>query len=57
MSSETTLLQSTEGTDRNSGVSVFLQVTPGPTAIGQWRNRGGSNGADFHTLTVAVRPL
>jgi hypothetical protein len=53
---DTTLLQSTEGTDRNSGVSVFLQVTPGPTNIGQWRNSGGLSTADFHTLTVAVRP-
>jgi hypothetical protein len=52
-----TLLQSTEGTDRNSGVAVFQKTTPGPTNTGQWRNRGGSSGADFHTLTVAVRPL
>jgi hypothetical protein len=53
---ETTLLQSTEGTDRNSGVSVFFKVTPGPTNTTQWRNTGGSPGTDFHTLTVAVRP-
>ena len=52
-----TLLQSTEGTNSNSGVSVFLKTTPGTTATGQWRNSGGSSGADFHTLTVAVRPL
>jgi hypothetical protein len=53
----TTLLESHEGTGSNSGVSVFLKITPGPTAIGQWRNSGGSSGADFHTLAVAVRPL
>jgi hypothetical protein len=52
-----TLLQSHEGTDSNSGVSVFLQATPGSTPTGQWRNSGGSSGADFHTLTVAARPL
>jgi hypothetical protein len=51
-----TLLQSTEGANRNSGVAVFLKTTPGPTATGQWRNSGGSSGSDFHTLTVAVRP-
>lgn len=52
-----TLLQSTQGTDRNSGVSVFLQTASGPTFTGQWLNSGGASGADFHTLTVAVRPL
>jgi hypothetical protein len=51
------LLQSTKAADRNSGVSVLLQVTPGPTGIGHWGNSGGSSGAAVHTLTVAVRPL
>ena len=55
----TTLLQSTEATDSNSGVAVFLRTTP--VLIGSnfvaWQNSGGSSTADFHTLTVAVRPL
>ena len=52
-----TLLQKTEATNRNSGVAVFQKITPGLTNTGQWRNNFGSNGADFHTRTVAVRPL
>ena len=52
----TTLLQSTEGANSNSGVTSFLKATPGSTGTGQWLNSGGSSGADFHTLTVAVRP-
>jgi hypothetical protein len=53
----TTLLQSSQGTDRNSGVSIFRQATPGATGARQWLNSGGASGADFHMLTVAVRPL
>jgi hypothetical protein len=53
---DTTLLQSTEGTDRNSGVAILFKVTPGLTTPTQWRNSGGSSGAEFHTLTIAVRP-
>jgi hypothetical protein len=52
-----TLLQATKATDSNSGVAAFLQTIPGATPPAQWRNNGASNGADFHTLTVAVRPL
>jgi len=52
-----TLLQATEATDSNSGVAVLLQTTPGATLPGNWLNRGGASSADFHTLTVAVRPL
>jgi hypothetical protein len=52
-----TLLQSTQGTNRNSGVSIFLQAAPGATNTLQWLNNGGSSGAESHTLTVAVRPL
>jgi hypothetical protein len=52
-----TLLQATKATDSNSGVAVFLQNTPGATPTGEWLNSGGSSSADFHTLTVAVRPL
>jgi hypothetical protein len=52
-----TLLQATKATDSNSGVAVLLQTTPGATLPGQWRNSDGSTSADFHTLTVAVRPL
>jgi hypothetical protein len=51
------LLQSTRGTNRNGGVSVFFQATPGPTGIAHWGSSGGSSTADFHTLTVAIRPL
>lgn len=54
---QATLLQSTQATNRNSGVSVFLQTTPGATPQTQWLNNGGSNGADFHAHTVAIRPL
>jgi hypothetical protein len=52
-----TLLQSTQGTNRNSGLSIFLQATPGATNTLQWLNNGGSSGAESHTLSVAVRPL
>jgi hypothetical protein len=52
-----TLLQATLATDSNSGVEVFVQTTPGATSIVDWLNSGGSSSADFHTLTVAVRPL
>jgi hypothetical protein len=52
-----TLLQATEATDSNSGVEVFRQTTPGATPTVDWLNFGGSSSADFHTLTVAVRPL
>jgi hypothetical protein len=52
-----TLLQATLATDSNSGVEVFVQTTPGATSTVDWLNTGGSSSADFHTLTVAVRPL
>jgi hypothetical protein len=52
-----TLLQATEATDSNSGVAVFLQTTPGATPTGQWRNIDAASSADFHTRTLAVRPL
>ena len=52
-----TLLQLTRGTNRNSGVAVFRQDTPGATGQKQWMNNGGSSGAEWHTATVAVRPL
>jgi hypothetical protein len=52
-----TLLQSTQGADRNSGVSISLRATPGATGARQWLNSGGASGADWHTLSVAVRPL
>jgi hypothetical protein len=52
----TTLLQSSKGTDRNSGVAAFLQPAPGATGPRQWMNTGGFSGADWHTVTVAVRP-
>jgi hypothetical protein len=54
---DTTLLQATRGTDRNSGVAAFLKVTPGATGIRQWRNNGGASGPEWHATTVAVRPL
>jgi len=54
---DTTLLQASTGTDRNSGVAAFLQPTPGATGLRQWQNTGGFSGADWHTVTVAVRPL
>ncbi len=54
---DTTLLQSTKGSDRNSGVAAYLQPTPGATGIRNWFNTGGASGADWHTLTLAVRPL
>jgi hypothetical protein len=53
----TTLLQSTKGTDRNSGIAQFLQTTPGATGSKTWADVGGASGADWHTLTIAVRPL
>jgi hypothetical protein len=53
----TTLLQSTQGANSNSGVAIFLQATPGPTPTGQWLNSGGSSSASFHTRAVAIRPL
>jgi hypothetical protein len=34
-----------------------LAMWHGIPVFGQWLNSGGSSGADFHTLTVAVRPL
>jgi hypothetical protein len=52
-----TLLQSTQGTNRNSGVAAFRLATPGATGTRQWLNSGGSSGAEFHMLSVAVRPL
>jgi len=52
-----TLLQSTGATDSNSGVAVFRPFRPGATSSGQWLNSGAANSADFHTLTVAIRPL
>jgi len=52
-----TLLQATEATDSNSGVEAFRQTTPGATLGVDWRNIGAASSADFHTLTVAVRPL
>jgi len=51
------LLQTTKGTNRNSGVSALLEVTPGPSFIGHWGNPGATSGAAVHTFTVAVRPL
>lgn len=53
----TTLLQSTEAANRNSGVVVLSKATPGATGARQWLNNFGSSGADFHTRSVAVRPL
>jgi hypothetical protein len=52
-----TLLQSTKGANRNSGVAHFLQATPGETGSRAWANAGGSSTADWHTLTIALRPL
>lgn len=54
---DTTLLQSTRATDRNSGVAAFLKVTPGATGIRQWRNTGGASNPEWHATTVAIRPL
>ena len=54
---DTTLLQSSRGTHRNSGVAAFLQPTPGATGTRQWRNTGGAPGPEWHAVTVAVRPL
>ena len=54
---DTTLLQSSRGTHRNSGVAAFLQPTPGATGTRQWRNTGGAPGPEWHTVTLAVRPL
>jgi len=53
---DTTLLQSTKGTDRNGGLAAFLQATPGATGLRQWLNTGGFSGSEWHTVTVAVRP-
>jgi hypothetical protein len=53
----TTLLQSAKGTNRNSGVAHFLQTTPGATGSKTWANVGGASNADWHTLTLAIRPL
>jgi hypothetical protein len=52
-----TLLQSTLGTNRNSGVAAFRPTTPSTSGTEQWLNSGGSSGAEFHMLSVAVRPL
>jgi len=52
-----TLLQATGATNSNSAVEVFRQTTPGASPTVDWLNSGGSSTADFHTLTVAVRPL
>ena len=52
-----TLLQATGATNSNSAVEVFRQTTPGASPTVDWLNSGGSSSADFHTLTVAVRPL
>jgi hypothetical protein len=52
-----TQLQATHATDSNSGVEVFRQTTPGATPTVDWLNFDGSSSADFHTRTVAVRPL
>ncbi len=52
-----TMLQATLATNSNSGVEDFRQTTPGATPTVDWLNSGGSSSAEFHTLTVAVRPL
>ena len=51
------LLASTKGTDRNSGLAYFRQSAPGATGSRTWPNAGGAAAADWHTVTVAVRPL
>ncbi len=53
----TMLLQATQVTNGNSGVSIFFDSTAGLTGTGQWLNSGGSSGADFHVRAVAIRPL
>jgi hypothetical protein len=53
----TMLLQATQVTNGNSGVSIFFDATAGLTGTGQWLNSGGSSGADFHVRAVAIRPL
>jgi FG-GAP-like repeat len=55
--SGTTLLASTKGANRNSGLAYFRQTTPGATGNKLWPNAGGAVTADWHTVTVAVRPL
>ena len=39
------------------GTTSFRPTTPGATPTVDWLNSGQSSSADFHTLTVAVRPL
>ncbi|HWO18757.1 MAG TPA: VCBS repeat-containing protein [Kofleriaceae bacterium] len=51
------LLAASKGTDRNSGLAYFRQVAPGATGSKTWPNTGGAAAADWHTVTVAVRPL
>ncbi|HWU86964.1 MAG TPA: VCBS repeat-containing protein, partial [Kofleriaceae bacterium] len=52
----TTLLQSNQAADGNSGLAYFIQAIPGSTGVKTWPNLGGSGDAAWHTLTVAVRP-
>ncbi len=54
---DTTLLQSTRGAGRNAGAAILFRPTAGATGTRQWLNNGGASGADFHMLTLAVRPL
>jgi FG-GAP-like repeat len=54
---EATLVQSTQGANRNSGVSILLRDAPGRSGTRQWLNSGGASGAESHTRTIAVRAL